>query len=225
MDSRVVNRCIRERVWASLKESGFAKRTARTAWRQRHNQIDVINFQSFNSYLAESLGCTTFSFSVNLGTWLMYVPDLTGTLKVKDGRPLPEEYECPFRTQLRKRVHQQEYPRDDVWFVAPDGSNVDQVVGDAATVIEQEGLPWFEQFVDARSVMRLLDQPEELDGGTWGMGRNPSPMRSYIKAYTAIHLRDYETAREELRAVIQSGAFTHDRKALERELKALEGTE
>lgn len=221
MDSRVVNRSIREGVWASLRQRGFERRTARTAWRHRRDQIDVVNFQSFNAYLAESLGCTTYSFSVNLGAWLLYLPDLSGA-KVKDGRTLPEEYQCPFRRQLRKRVQQQEYPRDDVWFVAPDGSNVDQVVEDAATVIEQEGLPWFEQFVDARSVMRLLNQPEEPDGGTWGMGRNPSPMRSYIRAYTAIHLGDYETAREQLRAVIQSDAFEHDREALEQALAALE---
>ena len=74
ISSTDINRLIRHLVWARLRDVGFDRRTARTAWRRWSEGVDVVNFQSFNSYLAGGVGCTTFSFAVNLGTTLDYVP-------------------------------------------------------------------------------------------------------------------------------------------------------
>lgn len=68
MDSKVVNRAIKANVWPMLKEHGFGHFTTRTAWRHDHDRIDVINFQSFNSYQASVIGCTTYSFALRLGS-------------------------------------------------------------------------------------------------------------------------------------------------------------
>ena len=55
MDSREVNRVLKRVVWDELKGHGFVERTGRTAWRRRERTIDVVNFQSFNAYLAEQI--------------------------------------------------------------------------------------------------------------------------------------------------------------------------
>ena len=61
MDSSAVNKEIKATVRPLLQGAGFTQFTSRTAWRHSTGKTDVINFQSFNSYLANSLGCTTYS--------------------------------------------------------------------------------------------------------------------------------------------------------------------
>ncbi len=60
-NSSDVNRALREMLWPALKDAGFVERTARTAWRRHADRIDVVNFQSFNAYLAQQIGATTFT--------------------------------------------------------------------------------------------------------------------------------------------------------------------
>ena len=103
MDSKAVNKEIRARIWPLLKDIGFSRFTPRTAWRYRGDKIDVLNFQSFNSYNASVLGITSFSFCVNLGSFLNYVPS-KWPVKVKDGHPIPNEAECHFRRRLMRSV-------------------------------------------------------------------------------------------------------------------------
>lgn len=98
-------------VWPELRQQGFTAFTGRTAWRYVADAIDVVNFQSFGASLADAVGCTTFSFSINLGVW---VPQDASTLEPNrdaSGRPRPTEYQCePHRRQLTKSLPQP-------WFV------------------------------------------------------------------------------------------------------------
>ncbi|HSB16298.1 MAG TPA: hypothetical protein VLE22_17720, partial [Bryobacteraceae bacterium] len=71
MDSRVVNKLIRSEVWPLLRDHGFSRFESRTAFCYRGPFINVVNFQSFNAYLAVGVGCTTFSFGLNLGVYVM----------------------------------------------------------------------------------------------------------------------------------------------------------
>jgi len=116
MDSRVASKLIRSEIWPILRRQGFTKLNARNAWRYRQPLIDVVNFQSFNSYLAEGIGCTTYSFGVNLG---VYVQDgLDSQVKRnKAGRLLPHEAECAYRVQLKKRKPIDLCAREDVFYI------------------------------------------------------------------------------------------------------------
>ena len=108
MDAREVTREIRRLVWPALREEGFEAFTGRTTWRYASDDIDVVNFQSFSASVADSIGCTTFSFAVNLGVWLP--PDAWEGLELKrdaEGRLRPEEYQCePHRRGLTKSLSQ-----------------------------------------------------------------------------------------------------------------------
>ncbi len=107
MDSKVVSRQIRIHVWPVLKAAGFDHLVGRNAWRHSRYKVDVLNFQSFNSYLATQVGCTTFSFSLNLGCYLTFVPALYGDSQDPGkGVLLPQEYECHLRRRLRKTIPQ-----------------------------------------------------------------------------------------------------------------------
>jgi len=184
ISSREVNAALRSLVWPVLREWGFSERTQRTAWSYREGCIAVVNFQSFNSYLAEGLGATTFSFAVNLGVhvlcstkWLDY------QVKVKDGKLRPVEWACDVRRHLEKTISQEELERRDVWYVRPDGSNVTETVDDARSVLLTTGVAWLDEFSDLERILAFVEnEPEEWDAreqrfGTWGPGRLGSPNR------------------------------------------------
>ena len=208
-----MNKEIRTRVWHHLKDLGFTRRTGRSAWRHWDDGVDVVNFQSFNAYDAGALGCTTFSFAVNLGIWLSYVPPDEGEPKRKDGLLLPEEYQCYFRRSLRKRLVQPGFERTEIWLVADDGSNVVETVTDAATVIDQDGLPWFDRLHDPKEVLRTLLEENEVMEDAWGFGNKESPVRLYLTGYVALHVGEHETAARSFEQLLASEemARTHDR--------------
>jgi hypothetical protein len=107
VDNRAVTREIGRVVWPVLRNVGFDSFTGRSAWRYVGEDIDVVNFQSFGGMLADSVGCTSFSFQVNLGVWRPN--DALGTPRERDaqGRPRPQEYECdPHRLTLKKSLSQ-----------------------------------------------------------------------------------------------------------------------
>ena len=102
VDSRDVTRDIRRVVWPALPEAGFDAFTGRTAWRYVDTAVDVVNFQSFSASLADTVGCTPFSFSLNLGVWVASDTE-AGMLKPdKRGRPRSAEWECTKRNTSRE---------------------------------------------------------------------------------------------------------------------------
>lgn len=146
MDGRAVDRAVREIVRPCLKDAGFAKFTGRKAWRVQPATIELVTFRSFTSYIAAGVGCTTFSFAVTAGVWYRCLDvDL-----VK-----PDDYHLTFSFELGKTLRQpwfthqgtaNRWDRPDVWYVLPDGSNLDESVRDAAAVLIASGLPLLDRF-------------------------------------------------------------------------------
>jgi len=111
VDSSIVNRVIRVEIWPFLKDRGFQHFNSRTAWRIHSDRVDVVNFQSFNSYNADVMGITTFSFAVNLGCHLRYIPNkyppevyptANSSKSLEGNAPRPKEYECHMRGRLSR---------------------------------------------------------------------------------------------------------------------------
>lgn len=126
MDSKVVSRELWKVVRPLLKEAGWSSFTSRTARRVSDSRVEVVNFQSLNSYLAAAIGSTTYSFSVRLGCSLRVVPN--AVVKLKNGVPMPEEYHCRLRCTLRKKFPQSECARTDVFYVDPAGKYLPLIV-------------------------------------------------------------------------------------------------
>ncbi|HLZ13866.1 MAG TPA: DUF4304 domain-containing protein [Candidatus Acidoferrum sp.] len=216
IDSGIVNKEIRAQVIPLLKRAGFTYFRSRTSWRNRTNRIDVINFQSFNSYLASSLRCTTYSFAVNLGCYLNYIPPHFGrAIASKAGTPVPREYECHLRKPLLKSISQPEFPRTNIWYIDPAGKYVGPAVSDAKSVISNIAFEWFERFADDGEVLRTFLNDSEKNNDTNGFGANPSPIRSYLIGYTAIFLKRNGLAIKHLQTALDSGCFNDAEQAIQ----------
>ena len=185
MNSGNVNRRIKNEIWPLLRKSGFSAFSTRTTWRYTPEQIHVVNFQSFNSYLAEGLGCTTFSFGLNLGIYFTAIPAFSLATNHKDSESRPQEYQCHFRHHPLKRFDQSEFPRRDIWYIETDGLNLPEVIADARTVVEMDALPWFDRFRSMEEVLRLLVEEDDLE---WFHGKRQSPNRKYCTGHIALRL-------------------------------------
>jgi hypothetical protein len=184
-DARAVTRQIRRVVWPRLRDAGFEGFTGRNAWRYVGDDVDLVNFQSFGGTLSDAVGCTSFSFGVNLGVCRPADAPSIPARRDAQGRPQPRDYECvphrrrlhkslsqpwfqPFRQDVRRwplsfRLHREglkrvlrteTHDRSDIWFVLPDGSNLDECVQEAVAAIAREGLSWFD------SLRERSDQPQ-----------------------------------------------------------------
>jgi hypothetical protein len=151
VDSKAVSRELRAVVRPMLKDAGFTAFRGRDSWRILEGQTWVVSVQSFSSYLAEGVGCTTFSFSVRLG---LRLADDMATPLPRD-RAFPKDHEASFRFTALKRLAQPWFhpwgdpvasDRRDVWFVRADGSNLPQAVDDACRVIAASGLRQLEAY-------------------------------------------------------------------------------
>jgi hypothetical protein len=182
MDSRVVAREIKNEIWPLLQNHSFTKFTSKTAWRYLPEQIHVVNFQSFNSYIADGVGCTTFSFALNLGIYFRAIPFNYPLRKGYDPSVNPQEYHCHFRHRLLKGIEQPVLPRRDTWYVEPDGSNLLETLADARAVLQHDGLPWFSRFRSLEEVLRLLMEQDELPEV---YATRQSPARKYMIGYIA----------------------------------------
>jgi hypothetical protein len=135
------------------------------------------------------LNVTTYSFQINLGTF----PRCRATDRTprRNGQLRLQEYQCDFRRQLTKTIEQAETDRPTLWFVRPDGLNLDAVADDARRVLLDDGLGWF---ADLTGLSAMLDaarsRPEDMTA-TWGMGNIGSPHRlSLIASLEAAHAAD-----------------------------------
>src|SRR5258708_14777033 len=155
MDSKIVNKAIKKEILSLLKENKFTKFNSRNALRFSEQQVDMINFQSFNSYLAYGVGCTTYSFSINLGVYYKCyekTPWFNSKIPTK-----PSEYVWLQAKPLKKTLiqaklfhpynnpsfHAWHKDRNDIWYVKENGSNLEEVIQDAKECIGNEGFNYF----------------------------------------------------------------------------------
>lgn len=225
MDSKIVNNAIKKNIWPFLEEQGFSMFTSRNAWRFNGDRIEVINFQSFNSFLAEVVGCTTYSFAVNLGIYFTEIPNVFPNIPIKEknGFLLPDECRCHLRKVLLKGLPQPELERKNIWYVDDKGSNVEMVINDVREMLKVDGLNWFEKYSQLDTVLKTLLNEEEDLNGTHGFGRKNSPSRNYKGAYIAYFLKRYDLASEMFEKAINSGCFKLVEEQLRRDYEIVKG--
>jgi hypothetical protein len=170
IDSKAVDKALGKTLWPALRAVGFDRRTGRTAWRDQPDSIGTVNVQSFNSYLAGVLGSTTYSFSIRVSVFFPAIAkrSLMGRY-VKDWLR-PKEPLCQARKSLEKGIEQPAVGADlgwqdrpDIWFVVPDGSNIDAVVTDARDRFLADGRPWLDELADlGEATRRFLETPDRF---------------------------------------------------------------
>jgi hypothetical protein len=225
MDSSVVNKAIRAEIWPFLKGVGFTRATARTAWRHKPDRVDVVNFQSFNSYNAGVLGITTFSFAVNLGCYLRYIPDQYAESRdsstLREAEPRPKEYQCQMRRRLTRSYPDRRCADKQIWYIDETGSNVSQALHDVRMLLLRDAYPWFERFASPAEVYDILASAEEDMRQLWGFGRPGSPIRSYYLGYAARAARKVDEARSNLLKAAATKSFERLADQLRRDAESI----
>jgi hypothetical protein len=158
VDGRVVGRAIRESVRPLLKDAGFTSFTDRKAWRETEYTIDHVTFRSYNAYNAGVLGCTSYSFTVEVGVFYRFVdPSLAR----------PQDYHCAFRAILGKTIRQPFFAtewgpaqdRPEVLYVLPNGANLSEVIDESRRLLGAQGLPFIDHYNDPeRAFASLLNE-------------------------------------------------------------------
>jgi hypothetical protein len=225
VDSKAVDAALRRDFWPRLAELGFVDRTGRTARRTRDQSVDVVTVRSFNAYHAEVLATSSFSFSVDLGvhypalhrhpSWIYPVASSLTAVRCAARLTLPKGIVQP-QPQRRRLFHAvdaaaddyeiRDMDRPDVWWVAADGNNVEQVVADARDQFGRLGLPWCAALADLHeAVRRFGDEPNTwlapgILGEDYG-GRVGSRHRLAAVAALAAELGDDATSRRAMEAM------------------------
>ena len=151
--SSVVNKALRRHLSPALRQAGFERVDARNGWSWQTEQcIWVFTVRAVGSYFASSTGWPAASLTAWLGVLYAFIPQRSPLRRDPTGRLLPAEHECHMRSHL-ELTHSQlertsvlknpaERTRRDIWWVAPDHSNVDEVAA-SITQAFQASLPWF----------------------------------------------------------------------------------
>jgi hypothetical protein len=208
VDSKIVNKEIKKSVWPQLRDFGFNHFSQPSAWRHHADRIDVLNFQSFNSYNAEVTGCTTYSFSVNLGCYLKYIPPSFEPTRIKSKNELllPQEFNCHFRACLVKGFAQPEITQADIWYIDAEGTYIESAIFDVSRQLESKAIPWFDLLSDRDVVLDVLLKRSQSMTELWGFGNNSSPIRHYYTGYAALSTGRFTLANH-LELALASGCF------------------
>lgn len=210
MNSSIVNRELRAVVRPFLQTHGFGSFTPRTSWRFTPGRVEVVNFQSFSAYLAEGLACTSYSFSLRLGIYLLAIPARGAEAPKRLGDQLrPEEWQCHLRLTPESGLEQLELARRDIWYIDEAGHYLPAAARDARRAIAEVGLPWCDRWTDAAVLAELRTASSmHLADGTQLPGHVGSPARHYAAGYLARALGERAAAAEFLaRALAQYEAM------------------
>jgi len=219
MDSKIVSRELWKVVRPLLRDGGWTSFSSRTARRFSESRIDVVSFQSFNSYLASRIGSTTYSFAIRLGCFFTAIPH--SGIKIKDGSLMPEEYHCQLRHTIHKKFSQSECGRSDVFYVDPKGDYLPPVIEAARQGIGTEGLAWFRRFSDMHEVLRTLMDDNESNEGTFGFGAKSSPARNLYTGSIALSLGKTQIATKHLAQAAISPSYADIRPQIEAQMARL----
>jgi hypothetical protein len=164
VDGKAVGRAINSRIRPLLRSAGFDQFSGRRAWRRSEYTIEHVVFRSFSAYIADGVGCTTFSFIGELGVcYRCFDP----------ANERPNESELTFRATLGKTLRQPIFnpygsgrlrDRADVWYVAEDGLNLEETVEDAAACLASQGIPFMDRLRDPAKAFKALLTETSNDG-------------------------------------------------------------
>jgi hypothetical protein len=161
MDSKAINKLIRSEVWPILRDQGFSVFDARSAFAYKAPFINVVSFQSFNSYNAEVLGCTTYSFIPRLGVYVIGSPGEHRVRRDKEGRLQPFEYECSFRSPLRKRTPVDGFAQDEIFYIDSNGGTTTQCFQELKYLSSEVAPLWFKANNDLDDLLSRMRNAEE----------------------------------------------------------------
>lgn len=189
-----------------LRSNGFKIFRGSTAWRHSEKRIDVVELEFFPRDKGRQWGITPVSFALPVGCFFPFVPSLVEPKIKKEGDlVLPKEINCHIRRTTDRRLRQRQTKIPNIWYVKPNGSNLQDTMDDARTVLLEEGLPWFDHFSDLNLLLESLlkDEGNSLPAGTHGTPK-------HLIAFLALELKRWQLAYRILDDALASGFYTKE---------------
>ena len=162
-----INKVIRKSLSPILKENGFNKVNTRNNWRWIDQCIWVLKIGAVGNYFSEVTGWSPMSIHVELGIYYVFIPSIEEIKKGTNGELLPKEYQCHLREELNCNLNQSNYTRHldnpadrtrtDIWWVEPDGSNVNEVIEDIGKSFVEKGLNWYINNTDLETAFNTIE--------------------------------------------------------------------
>ncbi|WP_139892385.1 DUF4304 domain-containing protein [Bacillus sp. D386] len=187
-----INKVIRKSLSPILKENDFNKVNTRNNWRWIDQCIWVLKISTVGNYFSDVSGWPPISIHVDLGIYYVFIPSEEEIKKGTNGELLPKEYQCHIREQLNCNLDQSNYirhldnpaerNRSDIWWVEPDGSNIEEVMEDIRKSFSENGLNWYINNSDLETAFTNIEN--EHNG--------------YNKYYKAKYFAEYLKRKEKL---------------------------
>jgi hypothetical protein len=168
-----VNKILRRVLIPVLRQHGFTKTENRHNWGWHGPCTWVLDIRAVGGYFSGVTGWPPMSVGVWLGVFYDFIPEeIPDTVKrSSDDLPLPREYDCHLRSQVNCSLNQSKFTRSlsnpaerkrsDLWWIEPNGSNVEDVAEDIARQFLTEGLPWFERITDLNAAYEEIQQERD----------------------------------------------------------------
>lgn len=168
ISSTLVAKELKQVLFPALKEHGFTKFKGRTAFQYLDRVVIGFTTNAVGSYFSQVTGYTPMSFDATIWTHYDDIPAMEDVPRDKDGALLPKamhrSYVLPvqMRTQARVGVKSDaEKEREDIWWVAPDGSNLSDLVEDLVGVYRDQGVRWRNTYSNLALALEEVDHERD----------------------------------------------------------------
>jgi hypothetical protein len=170
--SKDIDKMIRKIIVPNLQENGFSKIKGRNAWGWHEECIWVFNIKSVGKVHSFITNWPAESLTVSLGIYYTYLFHIKEAKEGENGLLYPKDSECNRRARLTCSYDQFKYTenvdcnssekkRRDIWWIQPDGSNINEVINDINHRFLNYAVKWFE---DKRNKELALQEAENLKG-------------------------------------------------------------
>jgi hypothetical protein len=167
ISSADVNRVFRRVLYPALREAGFTKFKGRCAWRYGEDWLWALQIREVGNHFGSVTGFPPMSLCGELGIFFPDFPSPDPSRpdskppRDSDGLDMPKPPQCQVRYPLQVQLDQSpdraalltqsERDRDDVWYVRPDGSNIEAVIEDVRRSVIEWGIPLLQKPYNTRA--------------------------------------------------------------------------
>lgn len=167
-----VNKVIREILSPVLKANGFSKVNTRNNWAWIDHSIWVLNITSVGKYFSDVTGWPPMSIHVDLGMYYNFIPMNNDRIKTDEGgRLFPKSHQCHLQGELHSTLDQMKYmsslsnpaeqKRKDLWWIEPDGSNIEEVIKNVKQSFLTDGIDWFRKNTDVEHAFLEIEKEHD----------------------------------------------------------------
>jgi hypothetical protein len=176
MNKQQIQRRIKKKIQELCTADGFVR--VRNEWQKTTGEVTQVvslGWQNKHTFLLKKPVSTCFFIELghHYSFMSIYVPNIVA---------------CQMRTLSQKSIQQPWIDWKDIWAVAENGEDIEEILSDIERSWREYAQPWFKTYLDFENTLHAFQfaASESREGSTLGM--IPCPGRAEKTALMAIHL-------------------------------------